>query len=341
MIIKERNKGHEGCAMSLFVSMLDMKEFRGVKRFEKPIELRKFNVLIGRNNSGKSTVLEALSLLPHPDVLTPICPSKNYMEKYHILEGHLHKKRESLIYLYYGTAEIKYKVGNENWRLVIKHTEKSSKYEFYINNEQIKSYREVVSHIKPRVTMKSLSYTVVFIPNDTEIVEHMSNALTMFKNKIMKKGAHKSVARMISMCVDDKFTEIHLETQEARREDGNYIKLYDLGDGVEKATKIMLLLEAFDTRLLLWDDFETSAHPSLLNLLLTWIEKKPWQVVISTHNLEVLHQIAKFSPQDSQIILMKKSRDDVLHHKTMSMGKFRKVVGSKLDFDAAIKALNI
>ena len=55
----------------MFVRSLSLSRFRGVKETEEPIRLRKFNVLLGRNNSGKTTVLEALSLLPHPKVEPP------------------------------------------------------------------------------------------------------------------------------------------------------------------------------------------------------------------------------------------------------------------------------
>lgn len=42
---------------------IDISEFRGVRECETPLELSDFTVLIGRNNSGKSTVLEALHVL--------------------------------------------------------------------------------------------------------------------------------------------------------------------------------------------------------------------------------------------------------------------------------------
>jgi AAA15 family ATPase/GTPase len=48
----------------VFVSSLDLKEFSGIRAFQEPLKLVKFNILIGRNNSGKSAILHALSLLP-------------------------------------------------------------------------------------------------------------------------------------------------------------------------------------------------------------------------------------------------------------------------------------
>ncbi|MHC1575632.1 MAG: AAA family ATPase [Candidatus Methanogasteraceae archaeon] len=51
-----------------FISEIDVEEFRGIKRCKKPIKLSKFNVLIGKNNSGKSSLLEALYLFPSPQI---------------------------------------------------------------------------------------------------------------------------------------------------------------------------------------------------------------------------------------------------------------------------------
>ena len=43
-----------------------IKEFRGIRETKEPTHLSQFNVLISKNNSGKSAILEALSLFPVP-----------------------------------------------------------------------------------------------------------------------------------------------------------------------------------------------------------------------------------------------------------------------------------
>ena len=45
------------------VSRLRVEGFRGIRTMGW-LELGKFNILVGPNNSGKTTILEALSLLP-------------------------------------------------------------------------------------------------------------------------------------------------------------------------------------------------------------------------------------------------------------------------------------
>ena len=51
---------------SVIVKELDFSEFRGIRRLAKPLELGSFNVLVGRNNVGKTAILEALYLLSMP-----------------------------------------------------------------------------------------------------------------------------------------------------------------------------------------------------------------------------------------------------------------------------------
>ena len=50
------------------VKSFDVKEFRGIRRLERPMELGKFNVLVGRNRGGKASILQALYLLAMPMV---------------------------------------------------------------------------------------------------------------------------------------------------------------------------------------------------------------------------------------------------------------------------------
>ena len=88
---------------------MDIKEFRGIECCKTPLSLSNFTVLIGRNNSGKSSILEALSLLPFS--VNPLIYTGenrlNFIEK-------LHGGRTSLVYGYSGTALLTYMVEDKN-----------------------------------------------------------------------------------------------------------------------------------------------------------------------------------------------------------------------------------
>lgn len=66
----------------MYVTELNIKEFRGIKECRETLKFTKFNILLGRNNSGKSAILHALSLLPHSHLNLPI--SLNFGGQYKI-----------------------------------------------------------------------------------------------------------------------------------------------------------------------------------------------------------------------------------------------------------------
>jgi recombinational DNA repair ATPase RecF len=103
----------------MFVSQINIREFRGIKECKEPIELSKFTVLLGRNNSGKSTLLEALSLLPHPLAEDPLHRTGRISVLNKLHSG------KPLVYKYAGVAEIGYFV--EGKKLIFKIPEKGDR----------------------------------------------------------------------------------------------------------------------------------------------------------------------------------------------------------------------
>ena len=89
----------------MFVNSLSIKEFRGIKECRSPVRFSNFTVLIGRNNSGKSSILEALSLLP-THFINDYITGKN---KRNFLVD-LHDQPKRLLYQYAGNSELKYTV---------------------------------------------------------------------------------------------------------------------------------------------------------------------------------------------------------------------------------------
>ena len=97
----------------MLIKSLDIVEFRGIKRLFKPINFTKFNIIIGRNNSGKTTILDALSLLPHAMCTLPDgYPSDIYTRFQLLSKLRCHDKTNSryLVYLYDGQAIISYQL---------------------------------------------------------------------------------------------------------------------------------------------------------------------------------------------------------------------------------------
>ena len=333
----------------MFISSIRMKEFRGIKECKSAVSLSKFTVLLGRNNSGKSAVLEALSLFPDyrsKKLYSDESPSD--------FLASLHGGYNSLIYGYSGNAELNCTILNEKLRLLI-----SENNQFLLSAEdEVTRFKQDGQRVRerdfttPESVMAKISNCIdgdnysqkltnatFFLPNNTTFMDKLQVKIKEDKiwNMVTKKGANSTVIDLVNRCVDDKYSEV-LRTPElsARKERGKerlpiYIKIKDLGEGIQKVVTTALWLEALNPQLILWDDFEGSAHPSLINVLIDWIAKKPWQVVISTHSFDVISSVLDIKPEDTTVIQLKKTNDDILIQNTLSMGQLDDIVDSSQD----------
>lgn len=330
----------------MFVSKINIQEFKGIKSCSQPLELSDFTVLIGRNNSGKSSILEALSLLP---IITDRRLRYADRSKKDLL-SEIHGGRSSLIYAYSGTASIEYTVAratkaHRTWKISL--TERG---EFSLDIEgmtsdstRINPEKSVAKALRVPVGDKdmvgNLNKMVFFIPNDTSFLNNLLSTASHENNRyfVMKTGAHTRVAKeIINQCVDDKYSEIFFAPELSGRKelpDGNalYVKIKDLGDGIEKVALLVLWLEALSPSLILWDDFEGSAHPTLIRLLLNWLSKKKWQVILSTHSIDVLNILLDVKPKNAKVMQLKKTAEDVLIHQNLSLEELEDLLEANQD----------
>jgi AAA15 family ATPase/GTPase len=312
----------------MLVHKLTIEEFRGIKSCKEPINLSPFTVLIGRNNSGKSTILEALSLLPSPNIDDGIT-GKLRMNSLLDLRRSKLGGYKPLLYLYAGSSTIKYYFKDEILELQINEDSFRTK----VFEREIASNPDFAEffHTKPDQT-KNL---VLFIHSNTSIIQSMENKMDTYKELIMKKGYHVDVAKILNECVDDEYSDIvfndTIRIRKVLPDNFVYIPLNDLGSGAEKAVKIMSLIEVIKPKLLLIDDFEAGLHPSLIKTILKWLKDKKWQTVLSTHSIDVLDKLIEINPADATVLLLKKSHDDVLSHKIFTLEKLENYINANTD----------
>ena len=153
------------------------------------------------------------------------------------------------------------------------------------------------------------------------ILEKIKN----MREEIEIRDLHTDVAEFVSAQVDDEYTEIYLETLEARKqpEKGSpfYVDLSDLGSGVLKTVAMYLAVETIDPAILVWDDTGTSLHPGLLAHVTEWLADKEIQVVASTHSIDALSTFLTAGPEDGSVVQVSKSADDVVSHTTLDMAE--------------------
>jgi len=178
---------------------------------------------------------------------------------------------------------------------------------------------------------------LLFIPNNSEFVLDVENTISGEWPRVVKSKSHVTITReIINPTIDEFFTEIIREESElkVRKEvegEPDYIAVRDLGSGIYKAMCISLFVSVINPKIIIWDDFEAAAHPSLLRKLLEWLSKNDWQVVLATHSIDTLNELAEIKPKDAQIIQLKKTSEDVLTHKTLTIEELSDLLNSGID----------
>lgn len=310
----------------MFVNSLNIKEFRGIKSCKGPIKFSNFTVIIGRNNSGKSTILEALSLLPHPELQNVI----DWAQKKDFLL-HLHPGSYTrLLYLYAGISILEYNLKNIFMRIEIE----DSRFKTFLGEKETEELDHVAKSLGTE--RKYLESFVIFIPDTADILNKLENRLEVHKELLTKKGFNIKLANILNEFVNDKYSEIifvnpimlrkvYLNNKIA------YIRLAELGSGAEKVIKIMAFLEVFSPQLVIIDDFEARLHPSLVKLFLKWLKEKNWQTIISTHSIDVLYHLIDINPKDTTILQLNKSNEDILSHKSLPLEELEDILNANID----------
>ncbi len=332
--------------MTIVIKELDIEEFRGVRKLAKPIKLKKFNIIIGRNNTGKTTILEALYLLATPSGYTAPLTEVSRLD----FITQLHGGKSCLIYGYSGTARIRYRLFNDE---VVTVTLTAGTLEsIVINNREayVETYIDYIAKLL-NISKDEVHNLTLYIPNSTEFLKELRNKLKepTTWSTLTKYGAHrKIVTELINPTVYDKYTEILIERNELklRKEVSEeigplYIHVADLGDGIERICLTALALEYLKPRLVLWDDMEVAAHPGLIEVVMKWLTSKNWQVVITTHSIDVLLELTYQSPEDSQVIILRKTPDDIVEHTTLTPNELEEYFNRGIDIRKLIDLLEL
>lgn len=324
----------------MLIKELNIEEFRGIKGLIKPLKFSKFNVLVGRNNEGKTSILEALSLFPTSgDGKLPVIDAAMIS----IIRSQMH-----IVYLYSGFATLNYWLStNERYGLSIKENGQINNY--YVNSAEEKQETfsaKIMDNLN--IPKEDFTNTTLYIPNDTQFLADLGKKISDETNwnKVTKAGANFDFVKKISKTVSDNFTEVFIDrnNMSLRKESQDkpkYIHASDLGSGFMKILYAGLWLECWQPKLILWDDFEASIHPSLITLALQWLLGKDAQVVISTHSMDVLGALTSMEPPDTSVILLRKSQNDVLDYQALSAEECRDMIISSIDPRFAADAMGL
>ncbi len=348
-----------GAAM---VRELEITEFRGVRELEEPLKLRSFNVLVGRNNVGKTAILEALYLLAMPYSSYTLSPyGKSPLD--HIAQ--LHGGMASLVYGYAGRARVRYVLGREVIAKIKKGLEEVqarirditvevsrhgtenvvlSGVDVY-RGEDYKSFLESLGAGLDRRLL------ALYIPDDSGAYEVLRSFVMRDEvwSWIEKEGLHSKVVKdIVKPAVYDEFTEAMIKRDElcVRKELGEgkgplYVSVKSLGEGVKRIMLVYLATEYLDPIILLWDDLEVATHPSLIEPTLQWLASSKRQVIVTTHSIDVLYALLRTYPRDAQVVVMKKSSRDTVAYEALSLEELEDLVEKHIDPRRLAEALEL
>ena len=332
---------------AVLVRELGIQGFRGIRRLAKPLRLEKLNVLIGRNNAGKTSILEALFLLAEPYVekspaetprgrLYTVLYTDKSMEaaspaKY-IAMLHGRQDPSKLVYGYTGTAMITY--GLSTGKTAVIRIEKGAKKNPVISRDAYALVEELVAGQWERVP-------ALYVPDTTAFYDKLKEVLVNEETWSMIEDMGYNVTVINDLYADslpDHYTEVtvrwsklHLRKEVACKKAPLYIDIDSLGEGVKRTLLVYLATMLLKPLLLLWDDAEVALHPTLAEKTISWLARLDIQAVIATHSIDLLRAYAKTAPPNSQLIYLERGRDDTITPHTVQPSELEEMLRRGLD----------
>jgi predicted ATPase len=107
--------------------------------------------------------------------------------------------------------------------------------------------------------------------------------------------------------------------------------LNDLGEGVKRGVLTYFSIEYLNPAIILWDDIEVAAHPSLLDATIKWLAESDRQVVLSTHSVDVLESFVRVEPKEAKVIMFKKDKEDIISYKSLTLDEVEDLLDKGID----------
>jgi len=338
---------------------LVIENFKGVLKAE--IDLPKVSILIGGNNSGKTTLLEALYLLSGPCNTTP-----------YVVNDRIACVLEVLNYLHAGPTTsdysfLIYKYVANNVRIYGKFEEKEYELRIYNTGDSLIFYTPLSkAFIQVHCVAKNISGEIRPYPDTRkELPPGISSWTSEERIKLPKalyihpslckpawKYFIKSWSRMVSITphvasylqglTREEVQNITLEpftggelTLYAMIRTGERIRLSDMGDGIQALATLMILYEHVKPKLLLIDDVESHLNPRALKILAQWllkvIEEDNIYFIASTHSLETAKLLTTTLEELGARIILLDLRDGILYNRELTIDEVEKLEKSGID----------
>lgn len=303
--------------------------YRGLKDLNLQ-DLNDINILTGNNNSGKTSVLELLSVLNDPRSLSTwikMCRLEgtgNYFKSFlNLFPTDLEKLMVSFSYdsilgkKFAGVmAEIQEISVSGSDIDIINGYELDEKYtkkgvfidakrlllSMLVGDEEVNEY--VVYDFQTRIPLEASSkkpFSVIYVsPNvhsNGNIIMDAVMESPVFYQKMMKI-LHEFDDSIINIVSSSNGGSAEYMVLSGRHKRAMPLSVY--GDGMKKALVLLASVIMAKDGILLLDEFETAIHTSAMNNIFSWIlqsaQKLNVQVFLSSHSLEAIGKVLRCDP---------------------------------------------
>jgi len=337
---------------------LRMQNFRGVREGE--IELGRMTVLVGANNSAKSTVLEALFLLPNPLRRVPYSRTGSvppeHQQQPHTAASLIHElhmtlssagyafmmfrytAREAVLEL--DDTELRFVRQGDNIHLCTNRLPPGASIQTIQTQPPMESFGWLSASgagASPHGSEFTITGETLLI--SSELTRHAYWYMHNNWADIMNLGITKEVARDISEMTAEDFVNITIEPFLGGRlalfgfmEDGTRVRLGDMGLGVQVYAVARMLYELVKPEILMWDDVEAHMNPRMLVRVGEWLAElveAGVDVVLTTHSLEAVRILSE-SFEDLRVCTTL-LRDGLLEAKVLSRDEVEKLLSAGID----------
>ncbi|RJX15284.1 ATP-binding protein [Candidatus Bathyarchaeota archaeon] len=315
-------------------------------------------VVVGGNNAGKTSVLEALFLAPNP-----LRTTAYNLEAVRVLQK-LHETLQVKGYLF-----LMNQYNAKEAEIEIKVEDKINKIKIYNDVDKLFFYSLTNSDASPYGCTGKFSDVIsseFLMPDELRekyiwSSKHPSFFEALLYHPNLRKLAWEAfrnrwaeiipvtfkVASEFSGISWEQITNITLEPFGGSPEnlslyvmlkDGGRVRLGDLGDGVQSLITLLLLYEISKPKILLVDDLESHMNPRALNLLFEWLLERIEEgiyIVASTHNLEVGKKFLSYFEEWGAEGILLGLKEGILKHKKLSLDKIEGLEQEGIDVRVA------
>ena len=324
------------------IESINIKNYRGIQEL-KITNLKRINILVGNNNAGKTSLLEAIQIFSNPTMYTLSKVSSqrdNYKPEIRmsILDSlyYLFNIKDSNLHSFDISGIIENNDKNVRIEVV------KDKIYHLTENKNITSNQEEIDNYTYKISINDIAETLVLnkysdfsfkiTPADFKVhfiqtIDHIINDIfvELLKSKEIKDKAVDLLKEFDKDIIDIRYIpneNNYIPVLEVAS--GEYLPVALYGDGLKKALTMLNAIIKAEDGVLLVDEYETALHTSIMQKVFRFMvevaKKENVQLFLTTHSLEAVDKFlyANEDMLDDISIIRLKKKDNKTYAKVTS-----------------------